>query len=440
MLRYLSVWLPAASVAAFLFVRPVLGEPLDWEAGVSEASRYNRGLLAARNDYEAARYNVRVAKSDYYPQISANAGADRGSTGGFGGSGSTLSNRYALPEEDSPGSVRTSSSAGLALSQKIFTGFETEAAVENAEARLEAAQAALDIARAKASYDLKSAFSSLEYSQEYVKLAENIIRRREENLALVDLRYQNGNENKGSYLLSKASVADARLGRLQADNLVQTSQQQLAAALGRDDSEALEVTGSVPVSGVPVSPDFSNLLFDIPEDRQAVAQKKVADAELKSARSGFYPSLGLSGSSDYRDEGEGLAGKGDWQFGVQLSFPLYTGGRDYYGEKSALENVSSAQSQRIGTAQELRVRLKQTWTAFREAVERVKVDEEYLEAASSRAEIARARYNNGLLSFEDWDVIENDLITRQKNLLVSKRDRVVAEASWEQAQGKGVLE
>jgi hypothetical protein len=43
------------------------------------------------------------------------------------------------------------------------------------------------------------------------------------------------------------------------------------------------------------------------------------------------------------------------------------------------------------------------------------------------------------MTFEDWDIIENDLIQRLKTFLQSQRDRVIAEASWELAQGKGVI-
>jgi outer membrane protein len=56
-----------------------------------------------------------------------------------------------------------------------------------------------------------------------------------------------------------------------------------------------------------------------------------------------------------------------------------------------------------------------------------------------RSELGRAKYKNGLLNFEDWNAIESDLINRQKAKLQSQRDRVVAEAAWEQATGKGVI-
>ena len=60
-------------------------------------------------------------------------------------------------------------------------------------------------------------------------------------------------------------------------------------------------------------------------------------------------------------------------------------------------------------------------------------------AAETRAGIARSKYNNGLMSFEDWDRIETDLIQRQKAALLGRRERVLAEAAWEQTQGRGAI-
>ena len=75
----------------------------------------------------------------------------------------------------------------------------------------------------------------------------------------------------------------------------------------------------------------------------------------------------------------------------------------------------------------------------RQAIERLKVDESFRAAAIARAEIARRKYNNGLLSFEDWDIIENDLIFRQKNYLSSLQTRVTSEAAWERDRGTGAI-
>jgi outer membrane protein TolC len=119
--------------------------------------------------------------------------------------------------------------------------------------------------------------------------------------------------------------------------------------------------------------------------------------------------------------------------------PLYSGGKDYYATKSAASSLEAAVSNTDSTEHQLLVNLKQTHAGFVESVEKLKVDQAFLEAATTRAEIARSKYNNGLMTFEDWDIIENDLIQRLKTFLQSQRDRVIAEASWELAQGKGVI-
>jgi len=91
------------------------------------------------------------------------------------------------------------------------------------------------------------------------------------------------------------------------------------------------------------------------------------------------------------------------------------------------------------TDRQLLTRLQQTLSEYVQAVQLVEVNRSFLEAQRVRAEIARNRYNNGLMSFEDWDQIENELITRQKTMLQTERDRVTAEAAFEQAQGVGAI-
>ena len=51
----------------------------------------------------------------------------------------------------------------------------------------------------------------------------------------------------------------------------------------------------------------------------------------------------------------------------------------------------------------------------------------------------RHKYNIGLLDFENWDIIENELINYQKQELLSVRDSVNAEANWEQAIGQSAF-
>ena len=76
---------------------------------------------------------------------------------------------------------------------------------------------------------------------------------------------------------------------------------------------------------------------------------------------------------------------------------------------------------------------------YADAVDQAGVNAAYLEAEEVRAEIGRSQYASGMISFEDWDRIENDLISSQKSDLAGRRNAVTAEANWEKAQGKSRL-
>jgi outer membrane protein TolC len=88
---------------------------------------------------------------------------------------------------------------------------------------------------------------------------------------------------------------------------------------------------------------------------------------------------------------------------------------------------------------EVSAQLSASYFAFVESIQRVEVDRNFVEAQAIREKIARAQYNNGLITFFAWDLIENDFIARQKAILASEQNRIVAEASWENAQGVGVI-
>lgn len=404
----LSVWAGPATV-------------LSWEACVQEAAAGNPELRAARASLEAAGYTAEGAYSGYLPQLSAGAGYT--DTSGSAASTTTSDTTY---------------STSVSLSQNLFAGFQDRAKIAQGAANREVAAAGLAAAKAKLSQDLKSAFVGLRYAQDNVVLTENIARRREENLRLVELRFESGNENKGSYLLTKASLAQARYDNLQAQQDLVSAQAQLDRVLGRGETGGLEVRGDIPLSEPGKAPDFRELAREVPDYQQAAAQQKSAEAGVTLARSGLYPSLNLSGSVGRTGDNWNPDGT-HRSVGLNLNVPLYSGGRDYYATKSAVSSLEAAASNTDSAEHQLVVRLKQTYASYVESAEKLKVDQAFLDASVTRADIARTKYNNGLMTFENWDIIENDLMQRQKSFLQSQRDRVVAEAAWEQAQGKGVI-
>lgn len=405
-------------------------ETLDWQAAVDQARKNNSQLTSARESYEAARLRSNGGYAPFLPKLAGNLSYSRGNTGTARAGGELVTGTD---------QIRDSYAATIDFDQNLFNGYSDAAALREAKANEAQQKANLDSTRAQVSFDLKSAFSGMKYAQDTTTLADAIVERRRDNMRLVELRFEGGRENKGSVLLSKAALTQAHYEALQARQNLRLAGRELARILGQEGNENLNIRGKVPLSSFNDEPDLRALALDTPAYRQALAQTELADARLGKARARFFPTLDLSGSIGRLDD-RFFPENERWSVGLNIRIPLLRGGADYFASRSAARDLSAANAQQTGTAHEALVTLEESRNNLLLAIKKIEVDSDFLKAAEVRAEIARNRYNTGLLTFEDWDLIENDLIQRQKAVLQSERDRVVAEGSWEKALGKGVIE
>jgi outer membrane protein len=401
-----------------IFLSPALSlaaeNSFSWSELAQKARQSNEELKASEQSLQSSEYQSKGAASNFYPQISAGVSATQSTTDEF--------------------------AVSLSATQNVFAGFQDSGKVSQSKASFEVAKANLQSAKAKVSYDLKSAVANLLYAQKYVKLSESILQRRELNLRQVQLRFDGGRENKGSLLLSKAYLEDARLDHLQAEQALFVAQGQLAKVLGDEEPAAYNFQGIIPISE-PLKDSqigFQNLVLETPSYRIAVAQEEISKASVTLAEANFYPSLNLNATTSQYG-GTWYPDQNRWSVGATLSVPLFNGGRDYFATRSALQSLRASAFTKSSTQKDQVVKLKSFYVSFVQSLQKLKVDQAYLEAADLREKISRQKYNNGLSSFDDWDLIESDLIRRQKSILQSEKDRVVTEAAWEQAQGKGVL-
>ncbi|WP_144277145.1 TolC family protein, partial [Chlorobium sp. KB01] len=82
--------------------------------------------------------------------------------------------------------------------------------------------------------------------------------------------------------------------------------------------------------------------------------------------------------------------------------------------------------------------LEESWKSFQDARQLVTVRKKFLDAAMERSSIANAQYSNGLVTFNEWVIIENNLVSAKKEFLNAGADLLIAEAKWIQAKGGGV--
>ncbi len=406
---------------------------LSWAECVEMALKNNNNLKSAIATERATNYQNNASVSGFLPQATATLSSNRGNNGN--------STNPSLTTVSS--GITQAYTGSIAVTQNVFNGFSDVGKFDQTKANNMVSKANVQIAKAQVSYDLKYAYENLAYAKETVALLDNIIKRREDNLNIIDLRFRSGMENKGSLLLARAYLDQARFDRLQGANLIDSARAQLCRALGVSDCKNYDINGSVPISKpaaekIAEKIDLKVAVLGTPQHQQASAQEQAAKAGILIAQSAFMPSLNVSATKGAR--GASIFPQNDyWSVGMNLTFPFFTGGKDYYTTRSAYSTSKAAKENRENIDQQILVTLRQSYNAYIESVSKLQVDTNFREAAKMRADIARAKYNNGLLTFENWDGIETDLINRQKNYLQSKLNRVAYEAAWEQAQGKGVF-
>ena len=407
----LSIFVALAIVSAY-------GEVLTWQDCLREALQNNPDLLSAKEKINQTLEEKKITRSTLLPQITAGLSSKKSRT-----ATRDVSNTY---------------SYNLTGKQLLFDGFKTIYDIKSASLSVKAAKYEYREISSSVRFNLREAFVNLLKAQKLVSLTEEIAQRRKKNLELVRLRYEVGREHKGALLTAQASLAQAEFEVTQAKRNLVLAQRKLLKELGRERFSPIVVKEEFDVKIEREVPDFERLVLDVPEFKKAVVYKNIAGFNLKSVRADFSPVASLTSSigrtsSDWPPEDE------EWSVGVSVSFPLFEGG-------SRIAEVSKARSQlKEKEAEEKSLRdsfiftLQEVWVEFQDAFDKVNVQKKYLEAAKERAKIASAQYSTGLVSFDDWTIIEDNLANAQKAYLNARAEALIAQAWWIKVKG-GILE
>ncbi|MFH1386241.1 MAG: TolC family protein [bacterium] len=378
---------------------PVLAQ--GWQATLKLAQQNNPDLISAAKQVESAKLSYYRSFSPFLPQVSANAS-----------------------------SGKSSASYGLSVSQSLFSGFDDYFSSLSAKDDYDYYQASRQKAEADVYLQLRQSFVDLAVADEYITLYKQIFERRKNNTDLIKLRFESGREDQGALLRTEADQADA------ANNIKVAERSKSLARLKLSQLVSAEVDkaeGSLETTGAS-TPNYGQILIAVPS--YIMYQKQLDKAELsyKKTISEFLPSVSLNGS--YQKTGANWPPTTDSQnWSVSLSYSIFPGGANIADRLIYQAQLDKAKQDFQSGVNDLRYGLESAYNSYQDAVEAVKIAKLSLKAAAVRAEISRTKYLNGLLNYDNWDIIENDYITAQRNLLARKKAALYAEAAWHNAYG-----
>lgn len=395
------------------------GEAIAWRECVREAWRQNPDLAAALAKLGQSKADRRIAVSPLLPQVTASTNDDKA--------------------KGTDGAVGEAHSLGLNAQQLLFDGFKTPFEIGKAGEGITASRWAYLVTSSDVRLRLRNAYVDLLRAQDLVTITREITDRRKQNTDLVTLGYEAGREHKGSLMLSQADLAQAEYDVAAALRAIEFGRRRLTKEMGRPHSAPLKTGGDFALDAPgPERPDFEQLCETNPFLHELAALKEAARWGVKSSQADYFPQI--YGSIGMNKIGSGWPARGDEKdIGISMNWPLYEGGQRVAGVAKSkdifLQTEADERSGRDGVV----LTLTDAWTKLRNAIEQVDVQRKILAAAEERAKISRAQYSIGLLSFDNWTIIEDSLVRAKNTFLDACGAEGLAEAAWVQARG-GTLE
>jgi len=414
-------------------LRLVFAEALVWEDVLAEAQRKNPGIISARESLKSAGLSYKSSFTNFLPQISASAGWNKSSS---------ITSFESFAEG---GREDEEFNYGISGRLSIFSGFKNSSSLKQQRAELKGEEASFERTVSDTICDLKVAFAQVLKAQKTISLSDEILQRRRENTEIVKLRYEAGREDKGAYLRSEADLYQAEYEFSKAKRNLKTQQVKLLKEMGRDEfeprpsergvGEVIAVSGTLKVEPPQGVLSFPEMLVKTPDYLVAMYGVDSSKYNLRYAQGNLYPQIYFSGGTS-RSGPEWPLERARWNVGLSLSYPLFSGGKTIYDLKIARTGKAKSEENLRQVKQEILLGLEQAYNGLIDGIGNVKVKEKYFIASQERAKISQVKYINGLISYQDWDAIENEFINSGKSLLEAEYNAFVASAEWKRVLGE----
>jgi len=415
MSKFLTLILIFLLVLSPFLARVMAEEVLTWQDCIREAAKNHPDLISAQESVKESEASKKITASTLFPQIDSNVDASIAKTAG------KTTDTYTY---------------GVSGTQLLFDGFKTYDNVKAASENIKAAQYNYKYTSTEVRLRLRTAFINLLKVQELLNITEEIFKIRRGNFELITLRYESGLEHRGALLTAEANLAQAQFEISQAKRALEVVQRGLIKEIGRTKFSPLRAEGNLKLSDVVLGkPDFEALAKSNPSLEKLIAQKNAASFGIKAAKANFLPELSVQAGAD-KSSSHWPPENDQWDAGLSLSFPIFEGGLRLAQVAQAKAQFNQAQADERSTRDSVIVTLEQTWAALQDAVETLEVEKKFLNAAEERAKIAEAQYSLGMIQFDNWTIIEDELVKTKKTFLDTQANALLAEADWVQAKGE----
>ena len=392
-------------------------EPLTLQDCLSLARENNPKLIRAKTAIEQSRLSVTSAYSSYYPSLN-----------------------LSVPNLNLSDGEARSYSASIGVGYTLYQGGSIRAGVRSAKARVKIAEENYHLGENEVILAVKEAFFRILQNQERIALAEDVVKRRKEDLVLIKLRYDAGRESSPAVKEAEASLLQAEYDKKQAEEELTLAQIELNLLLGRP--RRTEVTIKYEDEDTRF-PSLDRLIEEAKTQRPDIRSQRintdVLEAEVTQAKSSYFPKISLSSSWGYawRSDEPFLDQRGDWSAGISFSLPtIFDGFSRKAKVKKAVLSLKEQDVRVRELEQQIEEEIEQAYSRWELAEKVIEVNDKTLQAAREMYQLTKLQYEQGLTSYFFLQQKESDLSRAENSYVGALYNLRVYSARLQKAWGR----
>ncbi len=275
--------------------------------------------------------------------------------------------------------------AGVVVTQRLFDGFQTDAAVEGAKATKQVNEADLRAVRQNALLEGTLAYLDVLRQKRLIELAGDNERKVQEQLNLEDERVTKGAGMAADVLAAKQRLQVAKERRVNFEGNFTTAIARYAQVFGHAPDLARLSDPPVPAALIP--PELDDALTSAAKENPTIetADRAIAVAAEKrrGAQSGYYPNLDLIGRADYENDRNAVIGvRRDWSLLLSANWEVFSGFRTEAQVAQASFDHAAAMDNKLYAGRKVSETVKIAWNRLSTDRERIAL----LENAANLAE------------------------------------------------------
>ncbi len=392
---------------------------LSLDDSISLALKNNPSIKMAATDKDKADWALKQAQGGKGPTISFNNTSSRGT---LGTGSETVYDFY---------------KNNVSLTLPLYTAGKLEGLVNQAKWNVNIADLGVTKSQQQIKLDATSAYFGILQARNMVKVNQESVSSLEQHLKNVRAQFEVGTVAKSDVLRSEVELANAQQTLTKAQNTYDLAVASLNNVIGLPLDTELIIKEELQYQ--PYARSLSeSIRFGLqnrPDTAQAEAAVKVAEETVKVAKSGYGPTVAVSGGIgrwDYKSPGTGFD---SWSISLSSTWNVFDTGVTNSQVKQADAAVQKANYTAQQTRDSVQLEIRQNYLSMQEAEKRISTSQVAVSKAEEDFKIAQVRYSAGVGT--NLDVIDAQVaLTQAKtNYVQALYDYNTNKAKLEKAMG-----